>query len=99
QTALMLSPFLWVAVEVARARVTGFPWDLLGTAQVSNIALTRVAAVTGVYGVSLEIALVNAGFATAFLLTLRRRGRVLLAIVGVVLLLQLGQLVEPLPAP
>src|SRR5256885_1270933 len=99
RTALMLSPFLWVAVELARAHITGFPWDLLGTAQVSNIALTRVAAVTGVYGVSLEIALVNAGFATAFLLPIRRRGRVLLTIIVVVLLLQLGRLVQPLPAP
>ena len=54
---------------------------------------------TGVYGVSLEIALVNAGFATAFLLPIRRRGRVLLTIIVVVLLLQLGRLVQPLPAP
>src|SRR5205085_664088 len=27
--ALLLAPFLWVAVELARARITGFPWDLL----------------------------------------------------------------------
>src|SRR5229473_5344213 len=32
--ALVLSPFVWVAVELARTRVTGFPWDLLGTVQV-----------------------------------------------------------------
>src|SRR5271155_1868384 len=30
QMALAISPFLWVAVELARARITGFPWDLLG---------------------------------------------------------------------
>ena len=28
----------------ARARISGFPWDLLGTAQVDNIPLTRVVA-------------------------------------------------------
>jgi apolipoprotein N-acyltransferase len=34
--ALVAAPFLWVAVELARTRVTGFPWELLGTAQVDN---------------------------------------------------------------
>ncbi|HTA87630.1 MAG TPA: hypothetical protein VK729_15255, partial [Silvibacterium sp.] len=27
---LALAPFLWVAVELARTRITGFPWNLLG---------------------------------------------------------------------
>ena len=31
--ALVVAPFLWVAVEFARERITGFPWNLLGTAQ------------------------------------------------------------------
>src|SRR5918912_2195251 len=77
--ALLLAPFLWVGVELARARVTGFPWDLLGTAQVGNIPLTRLAMLTGVYGVSFEIALVNAGFAAALLIPARRRGPLLVA--------------------
>src|SRR5439155_14336976 len=25
--ALLLAPFLWVAVELARTRITGFPWE------------------------------------------------------------------------
>ena len=50
--ALVAVPFLWVAVELARTRVTGFPWDLLGTAQVDNISLSRITTWTGVYGVS-----------------------------------------------
>src|SRR5277367_3466875 len=37
--ALVAAPFLWVTVELARARITGFPWNLLGTAQVDNISL------------------------------------------------------------
>ena len=28
--ALLLAPVVWVAVELARTRITGFPWDLLG---------------------------------------------------------------------
>ena len=50
--ALVTAPFLWVAVELARTRITGFPWNLLGIAQVDNVALSRIAAWTGVYGVS-----------------------------------------------
>jgi apolipoprotein N-acyltransferase len=57
--ALVIAPFLWVAIELARTRVTGFPWNLLGIAQVDNFALCRIAAWTGVYGISFEIALVN----------------------------------------
>lgn len=58
-TALITSPFLWVAVEFARDRVTGFPWDLLGYAQVDNLTLTKLARWTGVFGLSLLIAGVN----------------------------------------
>lgn len=96
--ALLLAPFFWVAVELARARITGFPWDLLGTAQVGNIALTRVATFTGAYGISFEIALVNAGFATAFLVPLRKRGALLGGVVAVALLLEAGNLVHPAPS-
>ena len=39
-----------------------FPWDLMGTALVDNIPLSRIATITGVYGLSFEILLVNAAF-------------------------------------
>jgi apolipoprotein N-acyltransferase len=58
--ALLTSPLLWVAVEFARDRVTGFPWDLLGYAQVDNPTLIRIAPWTGVFGLSLLIAAINA---------------------------------------
>ncbi|MGD0648855.1 MAG: apolipoprotein N-acyltransferase [Acidobacteriaceae bacterium] len=57
---LLAVPFLWVAVELARARITGFPWDLLGYTQVNNLTLTRLAPWTGVMGISFVIAAVNA---------------------------------------
>jgi apolipoprotein N-acyltransferase len=53
-------PFLWVAVELARARITGFPWDLLGNTQVDNSVIARLAPLTGVMGLSFLIAAVNA---------------------------------------
>jgi apolipoprotein N-acyltransferase len=50
--ALAASPFLWVAMELARTYlVTGFPWDLLGYA-VQASGVRQIASVTGVYGLS-----------------------------------------------
>ena len=77
--ALLLSPVVWVAVELARTRITGFPWDLLGTTQVDNIPLARIATVTGVYGLSFEIMVVNAALAAAYLVQREKRKRLVVA--------------------
>jgi apolipoprotein N-acyltransferase len=95
--ALVLSPFLWVAVELARTRVTGFPWNLLGIAQVDNVALSRIAAWTGVYGISFEILLVNVALAAAFLVPRRKRSAMLVAGIAAAVVLQAGRLVQPPP--
>ena len=97
--ALVVAPFLWVAVELARTRITGFPWDLLGCSQVDNIPLTRIAAVTGVYGISLEIMIVNAAFAAAFLVRRNRRKVLLLAALASAAILQFGRFIDPPPLP
>jgi apolipoprotein N-acyltransferase len=94
---LLLSPVVWVAVELARTRVTGFPWGLLGTTQVDNIPLARIASITGVYGLSFEIMLVNAALAAAFLVQREKRNRLLLATVVAALILQAGRWL-PVPA-
>lgn len=57
---LLLMPLTWVAVELARGRITGFPWDLLGYTQVDNFQLAGIAAWTGAMGLSLLVAFVNA---------------------------------------
>ena len=50
--ALLLSPFLWVALELARTYlITGFPWNLLGYA-VRPVGLEQLASVAAVYGLS-----------------------------------------------
>lgn len=77
--ALALSPFLWVAVEFARSRITGFPWDLLGTAQVDNLSLMRLAPITGVYGVSFVVVAINAFWLARIQVKERRYTRPLLA--------------------
>src|SRR5271163_3004000 len=92
--ALIAVPFLWVAVELARFDVTGFPWNLLGTAQVDNISLSRITAWTGVYGVSFEIMLVNVALAAAFLAPRKKRNMLLLASLTAAAVLQAGRLVD-----
>lgn len=82
--ALVAAPFLWVAVEFARARVTSFPWDLLGYSQVDSYMLTKLAPATGVYGISFVLAAVNASIAAA-LLWPRNRATTAAAMCGAVL--------------
>jgi apolipoprotein N-acyltransferase len=96
--ALVAAPFLWVATELARTRITGFPWNLLGTAQVDNVPLCRIATWTGVYGISGEIVLVNVAVAAAFLVPRQKRAALLVAALAAAAVLQSGQLVEPPPA-
>ena len=97
--ALVLAPFLWVGVELARTSITGFPWNLLGIAQVDNVALCRIAGWTGVYGISFEIALVNVALAAAFLVPRAKRGAMLVAALAAAVVLQAGRLVEAPAAP
>jgi apolipoprotein N-acyltransferase len=96
--ALVFAPFAWVAVELARTYITGFPWDLLGTTQIDNIPLSRIATVTGVYGISFEIALVNTAVAAAFLVPRARRTVLLAAALASALVLHAGKYV-PAPVP
>ncbi len=97
--ALLLAPVLWVAVELARTRITGFPWDLLGISQVDNIPLARIATATGVYGLSFEIMVVNVAFAAGFLLRRRQRRVVLAAAIGAAVVLQAGRWIPALTLP
>jgi len=94
RAALVAAPFLWTAVELARTRITGFPWNLLGTAQVDNISLTRITTLTGVYGVSFEIMLVNVAVAAAFLVHKKKRATLLMASLAAAAVLQAGRLVD-----
>ena len=96
--ALVLAPFLWVALELARTRISGFPWNLLGISQVDNVALCRIAGFTGVYGISFEIVLVNVAIAAAFLIPRPKRGMMFAAALAAAAVLQSGRLVEAPPA-
>jgi apolipoprotein N-acyltransferase len=52
---------LWVTLEWLRGHLfSGFPWALLGYSQYHALSVIQIADVTGVYGVSFLIVLVNA---------------------------------------
>jgi apolipoprotein N-acyltransferase len=86
KAALLLVPFVWVAVELARARITGLPWDPLGNAQVDNPLLTRLAPITGVYGLSFIIAAVNSLWLIRIRIRERRFTRPALTAAGVIII-------------
>src|SRR5262249_47043231 len=88
---LIAAPFVWVGLELARTRFSGLPWNLLGYAQTENITLTRIATLTGVYGLSFEIMLVNSAVAAAWLVTRERRRNLLIAAAATAIVLQAGR--------
>ncbi len=58
--SLLLLPSLWVLLEYLRSHLlTGFPWALLGYSQYLNLPAIQIADITGAWGVSFLIMLVN----------------------------------------
>ncbi|MBL7084895.1 MAG: apolipoprotein N-acyltransferase [Candidatus Omnitrophica bacterium] len=56
----LVIPCLWVALEYIRSHLfTGFGWALLGYSQYSVLPLIQISDITGAYGVSFLIVLVN----------------------------------------
>lgn len=65
---LLTAPLLWTALEYVRTFLfSGFPWELLGYTQFDLLPLIQIADITGVYGVSFLIVLVNAVICRAVL--------------------------------
>lgn len=85
QAALLFVPFAWVAVELARARITGLPWDFLGVTQVDNPLLTRLGPITGAYGISFVIAAINALWLVRFCVRDRKFIRPVLTLAAIVI--------------
>jgi apolipoprotein N-acyltransferase len=98
--ALVLAPFLWIAIELLGAHLIKVPWDQLGYSQVGNFLLTRLAPYTGVYGISFVLVAVNV-ILTAGLLARTPRTRWGLLAGGAIaaVVLQAGTLLPPPPAP
>jgi apolipoprotein N-acyltransferase len=61
---LLLTPVAWVALEYVRGHLFGgFPWIPLGNTMITLLPVAQLASLLGVYGLSLFVGLVNAGFA------------------------------------
>lgn len=58
----IIVPLAWTAVEFIRSNMLGgMPWLLLGASQYGFLSLIQIANITGVYGVSFLVALINIG--------------------------------------
>jgi apolipoprotein N-acyltransferase len=59
-----LVPVVWVATEYLRGIILGgFPWIPLGNTMVTLLPIAQLASMFGVYGLSMFVGFVNAGFA------------------------------------
>lgn len=73
---MIAAPFIWVGLEFLRTRLfSGLPWGVLGYSQFERHCLIQVADVTGVYGVSFVIVLVNAAVTVLVLWLAKGRWR------------------------
>jgi apolipoprotein N-acyltransferase len=60
---ILLAPPLWVSLEYLRGVLfSGFPWALMGYSQFLTLPMVQIADITGVYGVSFLIMLMNVAF-------------------------------------
>jgi apolipoprotein N-acyltransferase len=58
---VLFTPLIWVGLEYLRSfLLTGFPWANLGYSQYLNLPFIQMADITGAYGLSFVILLVNA---------------------------------------
>lgn len=64
---LIVLPALWVSLEWLRTLgMFGFTWGDLGYSQASALPVVQIASITGVWGISFIVAVVNAAFANAW---------------------------------
>ncbi len=57
---ILFAPAFWVSLEYIRGILfSGFPWELLGYSQYRVLPLIQISEITGVYGVSYLLILVN----------------------------------------
>ena len=73
--AWIVLPVVWVALEFVRAHVLGFPWQFLAHSQYRQIWLIQIADLTGQYGLSFVVAMVNGALVDLALVGLGRRPR------------------------
>lgn len=74
--AFFAAPFIWVTLELLRTHfLSGLPWALLGYSQYQWLLAIQIADLTGVYGVSFLVVLVNAALTEVGLWMVHRSRR------------------------
>jgi len=86
----LLLALAWTAFELGRSSgFLGYPWALVGHSQYGVLSLLQVASITGVWGVSFLVVLVNSAVAHALPMDGRRRRAhplfIAVAVVGIAL--------------
>jgi apolipoprotein N-acyltransferase len=90
--ACLLAPFLWVALDFARANmpIIGFPWNLIGYAASGNLPLLQLTTLTGIYGLSFVVAGYGAFLGYAILSGTQRAWKALMITTAALLLVAFG---------
>jgi apolipoprotein N-acyltransferase len=67
--ALIAAPCVWVVMEYLRSNLSflSLPWGLLGHSQYEILSVIQISAITGVYGVSFLVAMVNSSLSATIL--------------------------------
>jgi apolipoprotein N-acyltransferase len=90
---LWFAPALWVALELGQTYIiSGFPWELLGHGLYRHPLLLQLADLTGVYGLSFLLVLVNMGLLELLAPTPRGRRFRKLKVLGLLLVVLTGWL-------
>ncbi len=78
---------LWVALEYLRNYfLTGLPWCLMGYSQYLNNYFIQIADITGIYGISFFIVLINAFFALLVINFQKERRKVVLSGISILII-------------
>jgi apolipoprotein N-acyltransferase len=75
-TALFVAPCLWVCFEYIRSNLSfmALPWGLLAHSQYTHPIVIQISAITGAYGVSFLVVMVNAAITALILIFFQRIG-------------------------
>ncbi len=81
---LIVLPFAWVSMELLRSLgALGFPWINLGLTQTEYLPLLQIADITGSYGISFWIILINIGFYLAIISKDKRKYLIITSLIFV----------------
>jgi len=71
--ALFAAPFVWISLEYIKSNFffLAYPWGLLAHTQYQNLRIIQIASITGTYGVSFLIVMVNSTLAALIYPTFR----------------------------